>query len=335
LTFATTNFWKKHAPLTMSQQLFAGNGRIGDNISSRMNGFRNQMTPFFIAGLFTAAGVMLAMGYNDVYGHLGTSYEAEKEVCAIVRQGGLNPTSEKVYYNPNHPAVCDAAGHTFSGGAQSDADQIIYATGVCQAADVVHCTIERVGDIVTAAPGSTYKCVTDPNMNPVTKNAGEIYGFDYIDICGLHCTYDKCMDHARETNTFHNTIFWITAAAMMGYYAVVVVNTLFYSDPPSTTAGKDLTFGNSALITLLQALVIFLNIFFVATTEQLYEHDDTTDNYDTHPATMVFWGWLIFIGYCSIASNQFEGGVMSTKVSGRVDASGKAKSAKAVRSIHW
>jgi hypothetical protein len=278
---------------------------------------------------------MLAMGYNDVYGHLGTSYEAEKNVCAIVRVGGLNPQTEKVYYNPNHPAVCDAAGHTFLTGAGNTGYQEGVADGVCRGADYTHCTSVLVGTEEPNTPGSTYKCVTDPAMTQATKDNGEIYHFDFVDICGLHCTYDKCMDHARETNTFHNTIFWITAAAMMGYYAVVVVNTLFYSDPPSTTAGKDLTFGNSALITLLQALVIFLNIFFVATTEQLYEHDDTTDNYDTHPATMVFWGWLIFIGYCSIASNQFEGGVMSTKVSGRVDASGKAKSAKAVRSIHW
>merc|ERR1719155_384391 len=102
------------------------------------------------------------------------------------------------------------------------------------------------------------------------------------------------MDHARETNTFHNTIFWITASAMMAFYAVVVVNTVFYDSPPSSEAGKDLTFGNSSFITLLQALVIFLNIFFVTTTEQLYEHDDTTEEYGLHPATMVFWGWLIF-----------------------------------------
>jgi hypothetical protein len=318
----------------MSQQLFAGNGRIGDNISSRMNGFRNQMTPFFIAGLFTAAGVMLAMGYNDVYGHLGTSYEAEKNVCKIISNQGTVYTTTNAY-GSDRPGGCHYVGgpeSVISDGANNEAQDLAVAVTQCAAHDVDCGAVLKPGTTHdnTIGADNSYLCTDDP-----AAGATDYFHYDFISICGYQCTRDKCMDHARETNTFHNTIFWITAAAMMGYYAVVVVNTLFYSDPPSTTAGKDLTFGNSALITLLQALVIFLNIFFVATTEQLYEHDDTTDNYDTHPATMVFWGWLIFIGYCSIASNQFEGGVMSTKVSGRVDASGKAKSAKAVRSIHW
>lgn len=309
--------------------VFAWKGDVANNIRSRIDGFRNWPTPWLLSFTFIGAVVMFTMGYIDVYDHLDSTKSAQDKICDIIGTTRFPIENQPGVYESNRPGSCHYTDVTFLNPPSGDADaDLTLARGQCASYDA-DCGAKLIGTHSTDADNQ-YKCTNEP-----AEGSTDFFQYDFIPICGIQCTYQDCKDHVRETNTFFKTIFWMNVAALGAFVIVITVNTLFYSSPPSTEAGKDWTFGNSVLIRLLQTLVIFLNIFLVSTTGELYEHDDTTDEYGLHPATMVFWGWLIFICYSALASGQFGGDSIASQIGGRADASAKAKAGKAVRSIHW